>query len=85
MIFTLQDNSSSGWRVRDTERDTFNPSDSIVWWNRSDRQYDSTGYNIDIFSNGFKITNGASDFNTSGTTYFYGAWGDVPFKYNNTF
>ena len=85
LIFTLQKNSTSGWRVRDTARDTKNPSDSIVWWNRSDRQYDSSGYNFDILSNGFKVRNTGSDFNTSGTTYLFGAWGDVPFKYNNTF
>ena len=85
LIFTLQKNSTSGWRVRDTARDTKNPSDSIVWWNRSDRHYDSSGYNFDILSNGFKVRNTGSDFNTSGTTYLFGAWGDVPFKYNNTF
>ena len=85
LIFTLLDNSTSGWRVRDTARSTFNPTDKIVWWNREDQEYSTSGYNFDIFSNGFKVTNTGSDFNTSGSTYFYGAWADVPAKYNNTF
>jgi hypothetical protein len=85
LIFTLLTNSTSGWRVRDTARDTYNPSDTIVWWNRSDQEYNSSGYNFDILSNGFKVRNTGSDFNTNGSTYLYGAWGDVPFKYNNTF
>ena len=85
LIFTLLDNSTSGWRVRDTARSTFNPTDKIVWWNREDQEYSSSGYNFDIFSNGFKVRNSGSDFNTSGSTYFYGAWADVPWKYNNTF
>jgi hypothetical protein len=85
LIFTLLTNSTSGWRVRDTARDTYNPSDTINWWNRSDQEYNSSGYYFDILSNGFKVRTTGSDFNTSGSKYLFGAWGDVPFKYNNTF
>ena len=85
LIFTLLTNSTSGWRVRDTARDTYNPSDTINWWNRSDQEYNNSGYNFDILSNGFKIRTSGSDFNTNGSKYLFGAWGDVPFKYNNTF
>ena len=86
MLFTLLDNSTSGWRVRDTARDTFNPSDSIVWWNLNFQQYNnSSQYPFDILSNGFKLRTGTSDFNGSGSTYLYGAWADVPAKYNNAF
>ena len=27
----------------------------------------------------------AGDSNTDGNSYVYGAWGDVPFRYNNAF
>jgi len=84
MMYTFKVGTASGFRVRDTARDTFNPSDSIVWWNLNFQQYNSSGYYFDIFSNGFKLTNGASDFNTDGSTYIYGCWGDVSAKFNNT-
>jgi len=85
MIWTFKVNTASGFRVRDTARDTFNPSDSIVWWNLNFQQYNSSGYNVDIFSNGFKLTNGASDFNTDGDTFIYGAWADTSAKFSNAF
>lgn len=86
MLFTLLDNSTSGWRVRDTARSPNNPTIKILWWNLNFQEYsNSSQYPFDILSNGFKVRTGTSDFNGSGSTYFYGAWGDVPFKYNNTF
>ena len=87
MLFTKRTESAGGWRVRDTTRDTFNPSDTIVWWDTNSQEYSSnsgTGYNIDILSNGFKLKTSSNDFNAS-EKWVYGAWGDVPFKYNNTF
>ena len=45
---------------------------------------DSSGRTVDVLSNGFKIRTSNSTINAS-ATYIYGAWGDVPFKYNNTF
>ena len=85
IIFTLLTNSTSGWRVRDTARDTFNPSDTIVWWSLEGQEYSNSGYNFDILSNGFKIRTSGSDFNTSGSKYLFGAWGNPAFRYNNIF
>ena len=45
----------------------------------------TTNYDVQFFSNGFKILATAGDSNTSGNVYAYGAWCDVSFKYNNTF
>jgi hypothetical protein len=37
-----------------------------------------------FLSNGFKCRTSDGEIN-SAETFIYGAWGDVPFKYNNTF
>ena len=40
----------------------------------------------DILSNGFKLRSENGTLNhPSGNKFIYMAWGDVPFKYNNTF
>jgi len=84
MLFTKRLESTGGWRVRDTARDTFNASTKISWWDSSSIEYSNSAYSIDILSNGFKIRTSSNDFNAS-EKWIYGAWGDVPFKYNNTF
>ncbi len=84
MLFTKRTESAGGWRVRDTARDTFNASTKISWWDSSSIEYSNSAYSIDILSNGFKIRTSSNDFNAS-EKWIYGAWGDVPFKYNNTF
>ena len=84
MLWTFRTDSASGWRVRDTARDTFNPTDTIVWWNYDSAEAsNSSSYAIDLLSNGFKIRTSQGDFNNSGSEYLWGAWGDIPFKYNN--
>ena len=73
------------WTVIDTARNTFNLADDIINFDQNIAQYSSSARGVDILSNGFKIRGNDSDNNTSGDTYLYGAWADVPFKYNNTF
>ena len=84
MLFTKRTENSGGWRIRDTARDTFNPSDTITWWDNQQQEYSNSDYSIDILSNGFKLRTSDNAFNAS-EKWIYGAWGDVPFKYNNTF
>ena len=84
LLWTFRTDAASGWRVRDTARDTFNPTDTIVWWNYDSAEAsNSSSYAIDLLSNGFKLRTSQGDFNNSGSIYIWGAWGDIPFKYNN--
>ena len=53
-------------------------------WNTTDAEYDPSGFNFDVVSNGIKIRSSDTNINSS-ATFSYMAWGDVPFKYNNTF
>lgn len=87
-LFIKGVDNASNWELRDTERDTFNPLDTTLLWDSTSAEVSSSAsnaYPIDILSNGFKIRTTSGNYNTSGNTYVYGAWGDVPFKYNNTF
>jgi hypothetical protein len=86
MLFLKRTDSTGAWHVFDTARNTFNPVNTYQLWNvgqADDGPYASNS--IDFLSNGFKIRNSAAQLNTSGGDYIYGAWGDTPFKYNNTF
>ena len=59
----------------------------MVTYNRYIRDQglaDHTSYGLDIYSNGFKLRTSNATVNASGT-WLFGAWGDVPAKYNNTF
>ena len=78
--------STQMWAVCDTARETANPlGEKILQWNTSDAEFDASGFNFDIVSNGIKIRKSDTNINSSGATFLYMAWGDVPFKYANSF
>ena len=77
---------SSNWVVLDSARQTFNPNENYLRWNTGEAEGGtSTTFDVDFLSNGFKVRSTETDLNTSDKTFIYGAWADVPFKYNNTF
>jgi len=83
MVFVKNaDTGSTEWSINDTVRNTFNPTEKQLNWDNANAEL--TGKDIDFLSNGFKIRKYTGGMNDSGT-HVYGAWGDVPFKYNNTF
>jgi hypothetical protein len=83
MLFIKRNANSHAWKIFDTARNTNNLTDNSLSWDNTDAESSSNG--IDILSNGFKLRNSNSSFNNSGSQFVFGAWGDVPFKYNNTF
>jgi hypothetical protein len=85
MLFLKRTDSTGAWHIYDTARNTYNPVDNYQLWNAGQADDIADSNDIDFLSNGFKIRNSAAQLNTSGGDYIYGAWGDVPFKYNNTF
>ena len=84
-IFIKRTDSTGNWEARDTVRDTYNPLDSSLIWDTTAAEVSDPVYYLDVLSNGFKIRTTSANYNASGGDYVYGAWGDVPFKYNNTF
>ena len=88
MLFIKRADGTGNWECRDTERDTYNPLDTTIIWDSDTLEASSaasTAYPIDILAGGFKIRTTSANYNTSGSNYIYGAWGDAPFKYNQTF
>ena len=85
MWFFKEIDNADDWAVYDTARDTFNRgSNRVVRWESTEAEFDGTTRAVDVLSNGLKIRTSNSTINAS-ATYIFGAWGDVPFKYNNTF
>jgi len=86
MLFIKNSEQSANWEVHDTARSTFNVVDDYLFWDTNATENSASGtFAVDILSNGFKIRSTETNLNTSGRTFIYGAWADVPFKYNNTF
>ena len=78
---------NDNWYIHDTEREPYNPSDTILKWDNTIAESTSaTGYVIDILSNGFKVRSTDGSHNAvqgSGGYYVYMAWAETPFKYAN--
>ena len=85
LVFCKAIDATENWQVRDTARSTSNANSQVrIYWNSNAAEGSaSTASPIDFLSNGFKVRGSNSEINSN--TIVYGAWGDVPFKYNNTF
>ena len=85
MIYIKKNANSSYWHIFDTARNIDNPVDTYLLWDSAAADDTASSNSVEFLSNGFKLRNNASQLNNGGSTYVFGAWGDVPFKYNNTF
>ena len=77
-------NDTNQWVMNDAKRNPNNPNNQVIYANLTDA--DSTGEGIvtDFVSNGFKLRTGTNgNANTSGSTYIYMAFAEMPFKYAN--
>jgi len=72
-------NNARNWTIIDNKRNSFNPEDEWLYANASDATYDASSFPTDFVSNGFKIRNTGSYFNTSGENYIYMAFAENPF------
>lgn len=73
--------STGDWWVYDTVRNTINASVNKLLFN-SNALEDTSGEDIDILSNGFKVRTTAAGINTSTATYVFAAFSENPFKYS---
>jgi hypothetical protein len=69
---------TGNWIVYDIERDKINPLDGRLYWNTNSANVNNSGYNIDFYSNGFKITGGTNDNYNAASDYVYAAWAEAP-------
>jgi hypothetical protein len=76
-IMIKQSDGANGWNIYDNKRNTFNVMDKYLLANTSGAE---ASYSvIDFLSNGIKLRNTASSFNTSGASYIYMAFAENPF------
>jgi hypothetical protein len=76
--------SSGNWLMFDNKRDPFNEVYKDLRPNSSNAEDTNTGYNdCDFLSNGIKLTENGADFNNSGSTYIYMAFGQSLVGSNN--
>ena len=85
MLFFKRTSAGHNWITFDTATVTSNANDEYANWDLGTASSQGASDKIDFLSNGFKLRSTGSSFNGSGAEFVYGAWGDVPFKYNNTF
>ena len=82
LIVKRSGDGTNDWAILDSARETYNVGIAGLKPNSSAAEY--SGYNYrDFLSNGFKLRNGDSDVNNSGSTYIYAAFAETPFKYAN--
>ena len=64
------------WNVQDYRRTTYNgeATTSLQWDNNNSEATIGSGYERDQLSNGFRLRNGNTETNDSGSTYIYMAW-----------
>jgi len=83
ILIKRTDTTTYQWSIWDTTRNTFNAANSNLWADSTDAETTSTGYDVDILSNGFKLRTTNVARNASGGTYIYMAFAENPFKYSN--
>mgnify|MGYP006175242299 FL=1 len=75
-IVIKQSDGANGWNIYDNKRNTINVMDKFLLIN--DDQAEASYSVIDFLSNGIKLRNTASSFNTSGKSYIYMAFAENP-------
>ena len=83
--FVMVKNTSStgSWTIKDTSRDTFNPSGYTLLADTADDDFGPGNTNIDILSNGWKCRSSSTYINTTNNNYIFMAFAEQPFKYAN--
>jgi hypothetical protein len=75
--------SNESWKIMDNKRDgSFNLNDAQLTPSSSNAE-SNDGNGLDLLANGFKLRSNIGNWNTSGTTYYYLAIAEQPFKYAN--
>jgi len=74
---------AENWHLVDDKINPFNPMATNLFPNTSGAEGTSTNHTIDMLSNGFKMRDSDSTFNTSGVNFIYAAFAEAPFVNSN--
>jgi len=78
-VMIKRTDSANSWTIRDSKRSTFNVMQKSLFADLNNAESDSSNYNFDFLSNGFKQRNSNGIDNASGGTYIYMAFAEHPF------
>ena len=82
-IMIKRSDSSDNWFLQDIKRSPFNVIDDYFTAQADSAEATNSAVNIDSLSNGFKIRNTDSGYNTSGAKYLYWTFADEPLVASN--
>ncbi len=71
------------WPILDNTRNPFNVANSHLKADLSDAEVTNTSFNLDLLSNGFKLTSTNSYANANNGTYIYMAFAQNPLVATN--
>ena len=75
--------AAGGWKIYNTSGLTYNTINTALEAQDSAAEVNSSSFNSDWLSNGFKLRTTYADFNTSGATYIYACFAENPLRYAN--
>ena len=78
-VMIKRTDSSNSWTIRDSKRSTFNVMQKSLFADLTNAEADSSNYDFDFLSNGFKQRNANGIDNANGGTYVYLAFAEYPF------
>jgi hypothetical protein len=78
-VMIKRSDSTGSWIIWDTSRTPYNLAENALEANSSNAE--SSGWQIDLLSNGFKSRNVGTQYNASGGTYVWAAFAENPFQY----
>ena len=82
-VLIIKSVDSRGWAIQDTARSPHNTIKYTLFPSADSGEYTSTGSSnhlVDFLSNGFRIRNTNTRFNTSAEKYLFMAWAEAPLK-----
>ena len=80
-MFKTAEGISAGWVINDSARSPFNVGTANLFANGNNAE--TSTLPIDFLSNGFKIRNAVSGYNSNNIKYIYMAFAEQPFKNAN--
>jgi len=78
-VMAKRNDSSNSWTIRDSTRSPINVAQKSLFADLNNAEADSSNYNFDFLSNGFKQRNANGIDNANGGTYIYIAFAERPF------
>jgi hypothetical protein len=76
-------NATDNWEMADNKRSPYNGIENVFYPNRNNAEGTGVTTRMDFLSNGFKMRTTGSDYNGSGQTYIYMAFGQSIVGSNN--